>query len=38
VLRKQAGGGSMPKGSTFKFSNYDMARIGAWVKEGAQDN
>jgi hypothetical protein len=39
VLRKCAGGGSMPKEpATVFFTAGDMARIGAWIQAGAPDD
>jgi hypothetical protein len=37
-LRKSDGTGNMPLNSGFTFTADDMARISAWIQEGAQNN
>jgi hypothetical protein len=37
-LRKPGGNGRMPQGSSFTFDEAALARIDAWVKNGAKND
>jgi hypothetical protein len=38
TICKSNGGGTMPKGCTYVFQPSDLARIQAWIQQGAPDN